>query len=149
MKNYTLIAFILGLMFTFSSTAQAQKFQQIIAEIPFEFTLNDKKFDAGKYVIATLSPNAESGMLQLYSRDGKSQTIFMGIPNSYKNHQGKDEVTLLFTRYANQYFLSGILKPSEFLKMEVVKSKTEVQVARQFKNRKSETASVVLTPGKN
>jgi hypothetical protein len=132
MKNYALIAFIIGFTFIFHGAASAQKDSRIIVEVPFEFTVNDMKFEAGKYIITRLQPQIESRFMRLLSWDGKKQTIFTAVPVSNRKRNAKSEVKLLFNRYANQYYLSGISDPLQMFNLEVLKSEREIQIAKNY-----------------
>jgi len=119
-------AAILATMFAFS-TAQAQSFSKLVAEIPFDFSVGNKVMPAGQYTISVLNPGSGQKLLRISRPDGHQAVILRTTPvwSSAKN-QG----TLVFHRYGNQYFLSQIWGPAENYGMEAPASKEERAIAR-------------------
>lgn len=150
MKNYKLFAIILGVMFIFSATtsANAQKVQQIVAEIPFEFSVRDKTFEPGKYVIARLNPNSDPAVLHLRRYDEKAQMIIPTFVSLGGNRRGSFQASLKFTRYGDHYFLSGVSNPSEDFNAEIKRSKKENKLAKEFGKQKTEITVGLLAEKK-
>ncbi len=59
-----------------AAPAHAYVHQRIEAKVPFRFTVEDKSFPAGRYVIEPISANSPSA-LQLKKADGSARTIFL------------------------------------------------------------------------
>lgn len=149
MKKYLLTAFILGFMVCLSSSeAMAQKQQKLIVDIPFEFTVMDKKFDAGRYVISRLDINGAPEILHFRRYDDSKAQMILTLQQTDGASKYR-QIAVKFNRYGDKYFLSAIFNSGEGFGGKIIKSKTEIQTAKEFENRKAEVASVVLSKDKD
>src|SRR5688500_6389205 len=150
MKKYVLSALLLSFAFLISvEQANAQIGRKIRAEIPFEFSVGGKTFEAGKYVFAGINNLSGTKTFQLIDEKNNSLTIIITQPFIATLTSKSDKVSLYFRRYDNQYFLSGISDPVNSLSVEVRKSRKEVLVAKNFRKNKTEISSVILKSGSN
>ena len=76
-QAYTMIAMIVlvGSM-AVAAKAQMSGRVQLIANIPFEFNINDKTLPAGEYRVQPVNGNT-SQVLRIQSNDGKESTIVL------------------------------------------------------------------------
>ena len=106
MKRSTkyLSGIFLGLVLTLSAVpGRTQILKNLRVTIPFNFSVGDKEFEAGDYIIQRAG---ETGSLIIRNEGGHGQQFVFGIPME-TNKTGNRE-RLVFHRYGNQYFLSQI-----------------------------------------
>jgi hypothetical protein len=108
----------------------------VVANVPFNFTVETVKMPSGEYTLQPLS--TASGVIQLMNREtGKS--VLVNASGLLSIHKGKGEETgmIIFHRYGDRYFFSevwtpygirGHAKPSK-LEREIQASTAEKQVA--------------------
>lgn len=126
MKNYTFIAIILGIMFIFSATsAAAQKFEKILVEIPFEFSVGEKSFEAGKYIFTPVSSNGSLKIFHLKHYDKNTQAFISTIESGKIYQLKKNKTAIKFNRYGENYFLSRISNTAEGTDAILLKTKKE------------------------
>lgn len=88
-------------------SAHAQTLQyRLTADIPFDFSVTDKKLPAGKYWISRAQESAGDSVVQIMSTDGESIATRFSIPVVTFNLKNRGE--LIFHRYGDQYFLSEV-----------------------------------------
>jgi hypothetical protein len=91
-------------MIAVGTTAKAQSLQyKLTANIPFDFTVADKKFQAGKYSIVRADPSAGDTILRISGADG--HTIMSRVTTPVIRLDAQDNASLVFHRYGDQYFL--------------------------------------------
>src|SRR4051794_24576519 len=79
------------------SFAQGQSLAYgIRANIPFDFSVADKKLPSGKYSIGRARPNSDDSILSIADADGLSKAIRISIP--VETLHAKDNATLVFHR---------------------------------------------------
>ena len=91
------------------------------ADIPFDFKVGDQQLPSGEYFVKKL----HSGVIQV---QGKSSAFVMTTGADGGNTSGGSK--LVFNRYGDQYFLSGIWAPG--MGHELRKSRLEREVAANF-----------------
>jgi len=74
----------------------------IKAQIPFDFVANGKKLPAGECIIAVVT----NGLTKLTIRSGKQAVLALPIADEWPN--ASTETALVFHRYGDRYFLTGI-----------------------------------------
>lgn len=147
MKKQILCAAILGFITLFSySSAPAQTNSRIVADIPFDFYVGNKRMPAGEYVIEQARSSSDKTTLLLSRKDGKANAIATTTPIT--NTKRKD-VALSFNRYGDVYYLSKILNPFAEFGAELRQGKAQINLARQFGKSKRETVSVNLRGKQN
>src|SRR5262245_31892048 len=113
MKNATLRGFAkLGLLAVMmivaaGASAKAQSLNyRLTANIPFDFTVVDKKMPAGKYWISRAQQSQGDTLVQIRSTEGKAYAVRLTIPVNtlYETRNA----TLVFHRYGDEYFLSEV-----------------------------------------
>lgn len=93
-----LILMLMGMM----GLAKAQDSPIVKAQVPFNFVANGKAMAAGDCVIAVVGPSRTL----LSISNGKQHTFAFSVPNMRAN--ASKTAALVFHRYGNQYFLTGI-----------------------------------------
>ncbi len=123
-KQILSVVTLLSLAVALSVAALANLSATIRAEIPFDFTVGNETFSAGKYRIAKLNPTGATVIQNTETKKSQAFQVFNG-----KTGRGNQTVKLVFNRYGNQYFLNQIWDGSE-RNMELVKSKAERELKK-------------------
>jgi len=118
------------LMIAAGASAQAQTLQyKVTANIPFDFTITDKKLPAGKYSIVRAQNSNGDQVLQISSADGNQIMSRLTIPVIARDvvKQG----LLVFRQHGDQYFLYEIWPAGGQTGRAFPKSRLERQLERQ------------------
>lgn len=127
MKKLIQICSILSLLVIFTAvSAQAQSVTQYKAQIPFDFNIGQKSYEAGSYVIKVTKPSIGGITLSLEDNEGNKLQTLLGAENGDVSEK---EPELVFNRYDNQRFLTKILTPKSGIL--VAMTKDERQIAKQ------------------
>ncbi len=101
---------------------------RVNANIPFDFTVGNKEFKAGRYSVDRLFASSTSDTLIIRSADNSEAANF----NVNKvNGKGSSQARLVFRRYGNQYFLGQIFDGQSSEGYGLLKSKAEREVAKK------------------
>lgn len=118
MKKLTAIALFVAAGFVTAGSALAQD-HKVKATIPFKFTVNGRTLPAGTY---TISNEANSPrMLTIADREEGVAIMAITIPDAGYSADNK----LVFHRYGNQYFLSGVRTTAGVMSCHLAPSKQE------------------------
>ena len=110
------------LLATVVVSAQGQTVgHRVTAQIPFDFSIGDKKLPSGKYSVGRLRQGSDDAVLSIDDEDGHSKLIRTTIP--VQNLDLTDNAKLVFHRYGDQYFLyqvwpAGTSTGRQFLKSQ-------------------------------
>jgi len=96
--------------------------------IPFDFTVGDKKLPAGEYSIGRALPSSGDTILQISNVNEVANVL--PITNAAQTVEPKHADTLVFHRYGDQYFLFQVWPAGATLGREMPKSHRERDVAR-------------------
>lgn len=99
----TLAAAIAAFTLLLTPLAHAQDGQEVIANIPFEFSVNHLHFDAGSYEFNLASDNFGMSVIDL--KTGKKQYVTVR-PQS--NSVSSEPVFLVFSRTGEAHYLSEV-----------------------------------------
>jgi hypothetical protein len=119
-----LIQFALFAVASFVAVNGAHAQNLATANIPFDFTVQDKAMPHGDYVVGKLH---DSFVVELRSKDGKTNVLCLTYPTDKVAGQGGK---LIFHRLGDQYFLNEVQAASSDSGMRLPTSKTEKR-ARQ------------------
>ena len=112
------------------ASAKAQTLDyRLTANIPFDFSVADKKLPAGKYWINRSQLSTGDLIIQIRSTDGHENVSRLTIPVITVNAM-KDS-SLVFHRYGDEYFLSEIWPAGGVTGRELPKSRAERELARK------------------
>lgn len=148
MKKYILIALFLGFSFpVFLQTAKAQSFDKFQTEIPFEFSIGDETFKAGKYTLFKVKTSSEPQIFRLVDKTGKTLAIFSARSdyNAVSNRQ--NGVSLIFKRSGEILFLAGIKEPSNTFLLEA--SENQIEMAKKRKRNAEDSTLVSMISTEN
>lgn len=136
MKNATVKGFAkLGLLAVMMivaarASAKAQSLDyRLTANIPFDFTVVDKKLPAGKYWVSRAQQSQGDMILQIRSTKGNANVIRLTIP--VNTLYPTRDASLVFHRYGDEYFLSEVWPKGGSVGRELVKSRAERALERK------------------
>ena len=130
---------ILGLLMpvVVAADAVSQTNHELVANIPFNFTVCKEQMPAGKYKVLPIS-STNPRILLLRSEDNRSGEILctQDIQSSKKTTNGK----LIFNRYGDRYFLSELWFQGAKTGSQIVKTDEE-----QALRKKREKITIKIT----
>lgn len=123
----------------------AQTNQELLADIPFEFTVCTEQLPAGTYKVRSLTTANPHVMLV---RSDESRSVIMACAHAVQIQKRTTTGKLIFNRYGNKYFLSELWLRGEIIGTELVKSQQEQALLRELKERKKEKVTIKVTETK-
>ena len=129
---------------TAGASAKAQSLDyRLTANIPFEFSVADKKLPAGKYWISRAQQSQGDMIVQIRSAQGNANVIRLTIP--VNTLYPMRSASLVFNRYGNEYFLSEVWPKGGSIGRELTKSRGERELERKAQgNQVAATTGPVL-----
>jgi hypothetical protein len=130
-KRLTMLSLVS--MFTLCAavaSANAQLSYPIKAKIPFDFSVGDKKLPAGEYTFGRISRFSGRTTMLVSSVDASTH-VFQSTFGA-QVFTPKNESTLVFHKYGDQYFLEQIWSAGEQEGAEVPESRSERTIRRQL-----------------
>ena len=130
-KRFTMLGLVS--MFTLcaaAASANAQLTYPVRAKIPFDFSMGDKKLPAGEYTFRRLSGLADIRTMSVTSVDAGThlfQSTFAAQVLTPKN-----ESSLVFHKYGDEYFLEEIWTGGEQVGSQLPESRSERTLRRQI-----------------
>jgi hypothetical protein len=100
--NCGLLIAMVAMMVGQSAKAQSLVYGLRI-NIPFDFSVGNKKLPAGRYSVNRVLPNGGDQLIEISNLEGKASTYRTTMPVT--TVRPKDKSTLVFHRYGDQYFL--------------------------------------------
>ena len=104
MKHARLTLVATLMMLPVVASAQLGPSQHIVVEVPFQFTVDNSAVPAGTYVVKP-AYLWNSSMLVIENEKAKVHVAYFV---SYENAQTGQGTSLIFHKYGERYFLSGI-----------------------------------------
>jgi hypothetical protein len=108
----------------------------LVANIPFQFNVGKAVLPAGEYRLKPVHPST----FLIQSKDGRQAALAntIGVSSSKEGDKGK----LVFNRYGNQYFLSKVWPAGSREGSELLKSRTEIEIAKSMSSPEATTVAV-------
>lgn len=132
-KQFISLMITIGSLVLFSAiSANAQTQGKIVAHISFDFYVQNQKFEAGDYIVESVSPGSSQTSLAIREKNGNAKTLVTMLPKVVNNNGRDTQTVLSFNRYGDNYFLSEIRNPLENFGAQMPKSKEEKTIARRF-----------------
>lgn len=130
-KGFTKLGLlVVMIMIAAGTSAKAQTLEyKLTANIPFDFTVADRKFQAGEYSFGRAQQNTGDMVLQMRSADGHAALNRLTVPVLRLTPENRG--TLVFHRYGNEYFLSQIWPAGGNTGRALPKSRGEKEVQRR------------------
>lgn len=128
----TKVSFLGAMVFVSAVTsAQGQSLaNRITANIPFDFSVADKKLPSGKYRVGRARRDADDTVLSIADVDGRLRVLRSS--HAVQMFSAKDNPTLVFHRYGNQYFLFQVWPAGETTGRQLYRSHAEREVQRSL-----------------
>jgi len=118
------------LMIAAGATANAQSLQyRLTVNIPFDFTVTDKKLPAGKYSIGRAQQGNGDLVIQISSEDGNESVSRLTIP--VVTRDPADQGMLVFHQYRDEYFLFEIWPAGGHTGRALPKSRAERELEQK------------------
>lgn len=113
------------------ASAKAQSLEyRLTANIPFEFSVANKKLPAGKYWISRAQQSQGDTVLQIRSAKGNGEgAVRLTFP--VNSLHPMSSASLIFNRYGNEYFLSEVWPKGGSIGRGLPKSRTERELERK------------------
>ena len=123
-------------------SVQAQSLQyRIRVNIPFDFSIANKKLPAGNYSIGRAIQNSDNTVLSILDGRGYTKEARLSIP--VQAAEAKNQATLVFHRYGDEYFLYQVWTAGETTGRQFLKSSAERALQSQ---RMTNQSSGKMTP---
>ena len=141
-QAYMIIAVMALVTVAGLSTAKAQTSgnPQLVANIPFAFSVGEKSLPAGEYTVRCTNPDSPAKILQLRSKNGHDSAL---VQTNSVIGKIENNARLVFYRYGDQYFFAQAWLPADSIGMQTPRSRTEK--ARELAREKRTTETVVAT----
>jgi hypothetical protein len=149
MKKQIINALTLGMMLVAiivvagAASANAQGSNSMKVHIPFDYSVEDKKLPAGKYIFHRINGST----IQIQSEDSKTNML---VPIAYRVTPRENNNTLkaVFNRYGDNYFLSQVWTETEQGR-QLLESKAERKLKKEAEvakgKIKKETVEIAAT----
>jgi hypothetical protein len=130
-KGFTKLGLlVVMIMIAAGASTKAQSLEnKLTANIPFDFTVADKKFQAGEYSFRRAQQTAGDTIVRVSSADGHANVNRFTIPVVRLN--AEDKATLVFHRYGDEYFLFQVWPAGATTGRALPKSRGEKDVQRK------------------
>ncbi len=142
-QAYTMIVLIV-LVGSMAVAAQAQggSRTQLVANIPFEFSVGNKSMPAGEYIVRQVNPSSDRAVLEFRSKNGKASVMVQMNPVIDRT-RSNETARLSFNRYGNLHFFAQAWMPGND-GLAASKSEAEKATRRGLGGIKSQTETVAL-----
>jgi len=112
------------------ASANAQLSNPIRAKIPFDFNVGNTKLPTGEYTFSRLSGFSDSKAMSVSSADARAH-VFQSTFEA-RIFKAKNDSTLVFHKYGDQYFLEQIFEGGEQEGNQLPESRSERTIRRQL-----------------
>lgn len=139
------VTLLSAMVLTSVASAQGQSLANgVKVNIPFDFTVSEKKLPAGEYSIGSTARRSDDIVLSIINLDGRSKAI--RLSNAVVTTRPRDRARVVFHRYGNEYFLFQVWAAGATVGRQFPESKREriVRTSSQTvgANVKSETVTL-------
>jgi len=128
-KRLTMLSMVSMFALCGAVSANAQLINPIRAKIPFDFNVGENKLPAGEYTFSRLSGDYDRKVMSVISADAGAHVFQLTFETSVPTP--KNESTLVFHKYGDQYFLEQIWSGGEQEGTQVPESHSERTIERQ------------------
>lgn len=115
------------LLVTVVASAQGQTLgSRVRVNIPFDFSIGEKKLPSGKYSVGRARQNADDVVISVEDERGRAKALRTSMPVQIRDTTGKAK--LVFHRYGDQYFLYQIWPAGATTGRQFLKSHSEREI---------------------
>ena len=119
------------LLVTCVASAQGQSLaNRITANIPFDFSVGEKKLPAGRYSVSRVNQTSGDAVLSVADDDGNAKVIRLTNPTERLRPISK--ATLVFHHYGDQYFLFQVWPAGATTGRQLPRSRSEREIQRNL-----------------
>jgi hypothetical protein len=120
---------VVAMLVVFSSMAFAQLASNttIVAEVPFQFVAANKIVPAGECKVQTISMDGKT----LVIRNVGAKTSLFASTSKTEDKQTASNYALIFNRYGDQYFLTGVKIEGSNTVYRLPESRAEMELQAQ------------------
>jgi hypothetical protein len=128
-QAYVTAAIFVLVLLAFSPAKAQGNNDHLTANIPFDFNVRGKSLPAGEYIVSVLNPTSAGTVLQISRKRGRGLVVVQTIGVTGTK---REDATLIFRRYGNQYFLAQAWMPADSNGLSISKSKAEREIERNL-----------------
>jgi hypothetical protein len=142
-KAYNIVAIIVlvGSM-AVAAKAQTSGRTQMMANIPFQFSVGNKTLPAGEYTLILVSADSSNVALKIQSRNGKASAM---VRMMTVTGRAQESAKLIFHRYDNQYFFAEAWIDGDNSGLQAQRPRAELALEHELAGIMLATKSVALT----
>jgi hypothetical protein len=120
-----------------SGMAAAQRIGStgVVAQVPFEFMVANKIVPAGEWVVQAATMDGKT----LVIRNTEAKVALLSPSSQAEGKEDAAHYALIFTRYGDRYFLSGIKLEGSNITYRLPESKVEAELRAQNTSATEET----------
>lgn len=142
-KTLPIAGMLAALFLLTANVAVAQKSHELVADIPFDFSVCGEQLLAGKYIVRPAS-DANPRVLLVSNYDNRS--VIMACAHDVQMPKPTTTGKLIFNRYGNQYFLSEVWLQGEKTGGQLTRTEQEEALLGELKGaKKREKVTVKVT----
>jgi len=144
MKKQALTALMVTILLTLVSavkTSAQSVNQQLVADIPFSFTVANETLPAGTYTVTVVNPVSDQKVIRISSVDGKRNAMVRMMPVVAAENS---DSRLVFRRYGDHHFLAQAWTSGDAYGMEARKSKTERSIGKDLASNGQQIETLAL-----
>jgi hypothetical protein len=127
MKNAKWMLFVSMIVLSGMAVAQSISNSRIVAQVPFEFMAANKIIPAGECVVKS---DSQDGTVLLI-RNSDANTSLMSLSSHTEETKRSADTVLIFNRYGDHYFLSGMRLEGSNWTYYLPESKAEAELRAQ------------------
>jgi hypothetical protein len=135
MKRFTAFALFAIANLAVAGTSFAQT-HLVRATVPFDFTMSNTPLPAGTYTITE-----SSGVIIVRNQNKPASALGLVTPG---DANGKRDNELIFSKYGDQYFLSGVESKAADMSLNVPASQQEKRAKDQLEAKKGGTTQILV-----
>ena len=134
------ITILLTLVSAVKTSAQSVN-QQLVADIPFSFTVANENLPAGTYTVTVVNPASDQKVIRISSLDGNRSAMIRMMPVVAAE---QSDSHLVFRRYGEHYFLAQAWTSGDGYGLESRKSKTERSIGKDLASNGQQIETLAL-----
>ena len=126
-----------------SAQAQSPICTTLVANIPFQFNVGERRLPAGRYSVGCTDVSTDQRVVRLRGESGKNSLLLqtMAVPG-----KAQHSARMVFRRYGDIYFLARVGMSVDGLDLQFRKSRAERNIERQLAPSGPTEKTVALRP---
>lgn len=136
-KGLAMLTLIVAIAMATAVVSSAQSSRQVVAHIPFEFVVGDKAMPAAEYRVRPAAALGRGILIQ--TADASNAAI--RLTNTLEPRNNQTRARLVFHKYGRQYFLAEVWTGGDDSGLQLLKSRQERAIEREFETIASTTKS--------